>query len=84
MTAARERTAKEMIGALQSRGWSIRQIAHEVGRDPSLISQVAKGKKPGENLKPALEAMLSGRPVPEPERRIRQNGELARVRLRKP
>jgi hypothetical protein len=88
-------TSQELVAALIERGLSQRAIGQAIGRDSSLISQVARGAKPGRNLAPALEALqaqVSGltpqaakataRPgaVAKPARRTTKAGALAKVR----
>ncbi len=54
--------AQAAIASLKAAGWSYNAIANFVGRDVSLISQIARGAKPGANLAPALEGLAaSGR-----------------------
>lgn len=46
------------------------QIGVMVGRDKSQISQIARGKYPGNNLAPALTALVEGKPAKIPEHRL--------------
>ena len=87
--------SREDIAALHARGWTNEAIGRAVGRDSSLIHQIAVGKKPGRNLAPALDALrasgtagpkvarqapsVAGR-LPEAPRRTRASGQPARVR----
>lgn len=78
--------SRDLIRALQERGYSQRQIARAIGRNDSLISQIARGKKPGGNLTDSLRELarrpgVSAAPVAaSPPRRTTRTGELARVR----
>ena len=88
-------SSREDIAALHARGWTDSAIGRAVGRDSSLIHQIAVGKKPGNNLAPALDALKAGGapgpktarqapavagPLPEAPRRVRASGQPARVR----
>lgn len=82
------------IGALHAAGWTDSAIGAMVGRNSSLIHQIAVGKKPGANLAGALDA-LRGTGLPGPRsaralpnvalpaaaRRVRASGHPARVRM---
>lgn len=52
-------TSKAAIDTLLMGGWNKTQIAHFLGRDVSLVSQVSRGIKPGANLLPALNSLIS-------------------------
>lgn len=87
--------SRDDIAALHARGWTDAAIGRAVGRDSSLIHQIAVGRKPGRNLGPALDALaargvagpatsrqapaVAGR-LPEAPRRTRASGQPARVR----
>lgn len=83
-------TSQELIHELVSRGMSQRAIGVALGRNSSLISQVARGRKPGANLRDSLavlrEQLGDGKPpakppaVPAPTRRLTASGKPARVR----
>lgn len=73
-------TATELIAQLKEKGLSYSQIGKALNRDPSLISQVARGKKPGSNLVTSLGQMLEGSKPDEPARRVAKSGEAAKVR----
>ena len=76
--------AQELILALHSRGISIKSLAVECERDPSLLYQVAAGKRPGTNLLPTLtDIARTGFARHRPERRTRSDGQTARVRARR-
>ena len=86
-------SSREDITALHALGWTNAAIGRAVGRDSSLIHQIATGKKPGANLAPTLDALrasgLTGPKtarqvpnvrLPEAPRRTRASGQPARVR----
>lgn len=76
-------SAQDLILALQSRGISIKSLALECERDPSLLYQVAAGKRPGTNLLPTLtDIARTGFARHRPARRTRSDGQVARVRAR--
>lgn len=76
--------ARAAIASLKAAGWSYNQIGNIVGRDVSFISQVARGKKEGAAIGPALQGLAaSGRspiqaalagaaPVPRRPGRVRE------------
>lgn len=76
----------EQIALLRAQGWTVKAIGAALDRDPSLVSKVARGIKPGSNLGASL-ARLGSPPargsappsVPAP-RRLSRSGEPARVR----
>lgn len=77
--------ARDLILQLRSSGMSNRAIGAALNRNDSLISQIARGKKPGANLVDSLSALVQKRagkdvPVPEPERRKTARGTTAKVR----
>lgn len=74
--------AKSLIDFLHGvQGLSYSAIGRALNRDSSLISQIAKGKKPGKNLVGGLEKLSKGEKRPaEPERRKTAKGEVAKVR----
>lgn len=77
--------AQSLINKLKAGGLSYSEIGRRVGRDSSLISQIARGKKPGKNLEGALDAIAEKRAmVPTPERRKTKAGSFAQVRKAKP
>lgn len=62
-------------------GMTQAEIATYIGRSPDMIYNVRKGKRPGDNLVPALtELRMTGRVEHVPPRRRRSDGGLARVR----
>jgi hypothetical protein len=64
-------SAQETIKKLKADGMSYSEIGRKLGRDSSLISQIARGKKKGANLEGALDAIKEKKPmVPTPERRV--------------
>ena len=74
-------TARELINSLKSKGKSYAEIGRALGRDSSLISQIARGKKPGANLVGSLQEFAGGKSKPaSPQRRKKKSGELAAVR----
>ena len=70
----------ELIAQLIGQGYSYSTIGKGLGRDRSLIRQVAVGSKPGRNLTEALGQLTRGASTAEPPRRVASSGELARVR----
>jgi hypothetical protein len=66
-------TSREIITRMHARGVSYEDIGRLVGRDSSLIGQIARGKKPGTNLTPSLEAVSR---VRKPDSYLRRNGPL--------
>lgn len=87
-------SSREAIEVLHSRNWSDTSIGRVLGRDSSLVHQVAVGKKPGSNLAGSLNnlvnsgmtgpknsRLLSDVRVLEAPRRLRASGEPARVRM---
>ena len=87
-------SSREAIETLHARGWTDTSIGRLLGRDSSLVHQVAVGKKPGSNLAGSLNNLVnsgiagpkSSRLLPdvrvlEAPRRVRASGEPARVRL---
>lgn len=78
-----DRSSREYIHLLQSEGWSYAKIGRALGRDGSLIRQVAVGKKPGTNLTGALQELSNtGQVKHPPMRRVTSQG-LAKVRGRR-
>lgn len=75
--------AQELILDLKAKGYSYARIGRELDRDSSLISQIARGKKPGSNLVSSLESVGKSE-VKKPERRVTKSGEVAKVRRPKP
>lgn len=85
MSTAREVTSASLVNALLADGMTKSQIAKAIGRDSSVVSQIASGKKPYTNLVPTLSATLANRrgekvPVPEAPRRLNAQGQQAQVR----
>ena len=81
--AKRKTEAQKAIGRLLKKGFSQAEIARRVGRDSSLISQAARGKKPVENLLPALKALGSkktAKTVQPVSRRVTRAGVPVKVR----
>ena len=73
--------SRELIEGLLAQGYTYSSIGKAIDRDSSLVSQVAKGKKPGRNLEASLEALLkSGLVETLPPRRTTRSGTQARVR----
>lgn len=73
--------SRVLISDLHSSGYSYNKIGKMLGRDSSLIQQIAKGKKPGRNLEAALRGLKeSGLVEVQPARRLRKSGEAAAVR----
>lgn len=78
---ATESEGTRLVRALHARGWSDQRIGKELGRNSSLIKQVRDGKKPGNNLVPALRTLRRGRTLyAQPPRRTRKSGEPAETR----
>lgn len=87
-------TSAELLTELLGRGMTKRAIGRAIGRDSSLLSQVASGRKPGTNLASSLAALrdtldgaVGATPVAEPRvqapaRRLTAKGTAARVRGR--
>lgn len=77
------RNARELIELLVERGMTQTEIAEELQRDQSLISQVRRGKKPGANLVATLEEIsTTGTATTRPQRRQSSRG-VAHVRGKK-
>lgn len=73
--------AGKLIEQLRAGGLNYNRIAKALGRDSSLIGQIARGKKPGANLLEPLQALASGaQTIPEAARRVTKTGAVARVR----
>ena len=78
------KSAKDYIDELASRGLSQGEIAEAVGRDQSLISQIRRGRKPGNNLVASLhELAQTGQVRTTPARRQNRTGTAAHVRGRR-
>ncbi|MHC5557526.1 hypothetical protein [Kocuria sp. U4B] len=79
------RTAQELIAELKEKAaMSNREIAGALGRDPSLVSQIARGKKSGAHYVRALTELSStGTVTHRPERRRTRAGTPANVRGRR-
>lgn len=78
-------SSRDLIIQLRGLGMSNAAIGREVGRNDSLIGQIARGKKPGGNLEASLEALVRVRQgeaveVPAAERRKTAAGRVAKVR----
>lgn len=78
-------TSKEVVERLLAAGMTKAEIAREIGRDSSVVSQITSGRKPYANLTPTLEAIEQKRAgrtveVPEAPRRLDKQGNIARVR----
>lgn len=77
-------TSKDLILELQTQGFSNAEIGRRLGRDSSLIGQIANGRKPGNNLNQALtELATRGEVKTPPFRRTSSDGTLAKVRATK-
>lgn len=83
-------TPQELVQELMGRGLSQAAIGRAVQRDSSLISQVAKGRKPGSNLRESLvelrdklDAGVEAPTVAAPARRTRATGEAAKTRRKR-
>lgn len=77
---ATQATARESILALQAQGKGYHEIGRIVGRNDSLIRQIALGKKPGNNLAGALNQVARGERPEAPPRRTVAGGKEARTR----
>lgn len=76
-------SSQDLIQQLRAKGLSNAAIARAVGRDSSLIGQIAKGAKPGTNLQGSLaELAQKGQVSTPPMRRTTSSGTLAKVRGR--
>src|SRR5215210_4966910 len=76
--------SKDLINQLKAGGMSYAEIGRKLGRDSSLISQIARGKKKGSNLEASLEDIKEKRSVKEPERRVnKQTGKPQALRKSK-
>jgi hypothetical protein len=76
--------AQSAVLALQARGLNYSQIARLIGRDSRLVSQIGRGERGagyGKAFAPALQAAVSGAPVPAVARRQTATGALAGVRV---
>lgn len=78
-------SSRDLIIQLRGLGMSNRAIGAALSRNDSLISQIARGKKPGDNLESSLAALVRARQgeaveVPAPERRKNAAGRVAKVR----
>lgn len=83
MPDLRNASAQDLIRALRERGVKMQELAAECDRDPSLLYQVASGKRPGRNLLPTLRDIARvGFAAHRPQRRQTASGEPARVRGR--
>lgn len=83
MPELRNPSAQDLIQALRERGVKMSELAAECDRDPSLLYQVASGKRAGRNLLPTLKDILRiGVAVHRPQRRQTASGEPAQVRGR--
>ena len=77
-------TSKELILELRAQGLSNAEIGRRLGRDSSLVSQIARGAKPGANLQQALTELVTGGQVKTPPfRRTSSDGTLARIRSKR-
>lgn len=54
-----KRSSAQIIAGMRERGWSLGQMGRVLGRDSSLLSQVARGGKPGANLQRELAQLAS-------------------------
>jgi Helix-turn-helix domain len=82
---SRKLTAADRIGQLHGKGWSNREIADSLGRSPSYVSNISRGKTPGTNVAGPLGTLTrrkgpGGRPVDVPDR-MTKYGEKVRTRL---
>lgn len=76
--------SRDLINQLKAGGMSYSEIGRKLGRDSSLISQIARGKKQGKNLETSLEDIRDKRAVKEPERRVnKQTGKPQALRKSK-
>lgn len=86
-------SAQEHIIALRALGYTGEDIGQALARNRSLVSQVERGKKPGNNLEAPLAALrafaestpgarLSEASAPRPEPRVTRSGTVARTRRR--
>lgn len=75
------KSAKEYIELLMSRGMNQSEIAQEMQRDSSLISQIRRGLKPGSNMVGSLKELAeTGSVTRRPPRRKTSKGEYSHVR----
>lgn len=77
--------SQDIIVRLHAEGMSYKAIGELIGRNDSLVGQIARGLKPGNNLTASLEAVERNRhggnvAVPAPERRKNAKGQEAQVR----
>lgn len=72
--------ASVLISQLQAQGYSKSAIAKAIGRDSSIVSQIANGKKSGASYVPALEGLSHGASSVEVPRRQTKAGKQANVR----
>lgn len=84
-------SSRDVILRLKAAGLSGEQIGQAIGRDRSLISQIARGIKPGRNLTDSLLELEAtqisgispkdaGQWISQPARRLRKDGLLAGIR----
>ena len=83
--SAEHPTARELIAELKEKAaMSNREIAEALGRDPSLVSQIVRGRKSGAHYVRALtELTTTGTVTHRPERRRTRAGTPANVRGRR-
>lgn len=70
----------ELIAQLLANGYTYASIGRAIGRDRSLVRQIAVGSKPGRNLTASLAQLAQGAAPAPPPRRLSRSGEPARVR----
>lgn len=72
--------ARELVNDLRMQGLSYKEIGRRVGRDSSLISQIAHGKPKGASLVDALQKVERGEKSVDVARRTTKAGTQAKVR----
>jgi hypothetical protein len=73
----------DMLRQLRGRGMSNKEIAGMLGRSPSMISQIASGKKPGEAYREAVTELFTRGTVSKPPARRRDKaGHVVPVRAK--
>jgi hypothetical protein len=78
--AAENAAARDLVNELHAGGMSYKEIGRRVGRDSSLISQIARGRPKGASLADALAKVQAGETSIEVPRRQTKAGTEAKVR----
>lgn len=78
----RERIRDMLAPGPGQRRWTQREIAQALGRSPSMVSQIARGRKPGRLYAAALEQLHRDGTATPPPRRRAADGHVVPVRAR--